>query len=72
MEKSKLNSAKVFISQDLFDSNIIHDEYVLINNLPKKINNIKKEIKNSNDKWKFKLYIKMLSYCLKCKIKYRM
>ena len=40
----------MFISQDLFDSNISHDEYVLINNVPKKINNIKKEIKNSNDK----------------------
>ena len=58
MEKSKLNSAKVFISQDLFDSNISHDEYVLINNVPKKIDNMKKGIKNSNYKWKFKLYIK--------------
>ena len=58
MGKSKLNNAKVFISQDLFDSNISHDEYVLINNVPKKIDNMKKEIKNSNYKWKFKLYIK--------------
>ena len=65
MEKSKLNSAKVYISQDLFDSNISHDEYVLINNVPKKIDNIKKEIKNSNDKWKFKLYIKNVIWLFK-------
>ena len=42
---SKLKS----ISQ-LNDSNISLDEFVLINNVPKEFDDIKNEIKNSNDK----------------------
>ena len=38
--KSKLNSIKVLISKALTDSNISHDEFVLINNV------LKEEIKN--------------------------
>ena len=38
--KSKLNSIKVLISKALTDSNISHDEIVLINNV------LKEEIKN--------------------------
>ena len=48
--KSKLNSIKVLISQALIDSNISHDEFVLINNVSKELDDIKKEIKYSNDK----------------------
>ena len=68
LAKSKLNSIEVLICKALINSNISHDEFVLINNLLKEFCGIKEEIKNSNDKWKFKLYIKtMLSYCLKCR-----
>ena len=43
---SKLNSKEVLISKALIDSNISHDEYVLINNVLKEYDNIKEEIKN--------------------------
>ena len=43
--KSKLNSI-VLISNALTDSNIIHDEFVLINNMLKEYDNMKEEIKN--------------------------
>ena len=48
--KSKLNSIKVLISQALIDSNISHHEFVLINNVSKELDDIKKKIKYSNDK----------------------
>ena len=41
LAKSKLN---------LIDSNISHDEFVLINNVPKEFDDMKEEIKNCNDK----------------------
>ena len=50
LAKSKLNSAEVLISIALIDSNISHNEFVLINNVPKEFDDIKEEIKNSNDK----------------------
>ena len=46
---------KVLVSKVLIDSNIIHDEFVLINNLLKEFDAIKAKIKTSNDK--FELYI---------------
>ena len=49
LSKSKLNCLEVLISKALIDSNIIHDEFVLINNVSKEFYDIKKEIKNSND-----------------------
>ena len=60
LTKSKLNSVEVLISKALIDSNISHDEFVLINVL--KEFHMNKEIKNSNNKEKFKPYIKQ--YCL--------
>ena len=61
LTKSKLNSVKVLIPNALNDSNISHDELVLINmlieNVPKEFYYMKEEIKNYKDKWKFKLYI---------------
>ena len=38
------------IPKALIYSNISHDEFVLINNVSNKFDNIKEEIKNSNDK----------------------
>ena len=61
LTKSKLNSVKFLIPNALSDSNISHDEFVLINmlieNVPKEFYYMKEEIKNYKDKWKFKLYI---------------
>ena len=50
LAKSKLNSIEVLISKALIDSNISHDEFVLINNVLKEFYDMKEEIKNSNDK----------------------
>ena len=44
--KSKLNSIDVSISKALIESNISHDEFVLINVL-KEYDDMKEEIKNS-------------------------
>ena len=50
LAKSKLNSIEVLISKTLIDSNISHDEFVLINNVLKEIYDMKEEIKNPKDK----------------------
>ena len=39
--KSALNSIEVLISKALIDSNISHDEFVLINNVPKEFDDRK-------------------------------
>ena len=49
LAKSKLNSIEVLISKALIDSNISHDEFVLINNVLKEFYDMKEEIKNSNN-----------------------
>ena len=46
LAKSKLNSIEVLISKALIDSNISHDEFVLINNVLKEYDEMKEEIKN--------------------------
>ena len=43
--KSKLNSREVLISKDLIDSNLSHDEFILINNILKEYDYMKEEIK---------------------------
>ena len=43
---SKLNSIEVLISKALMDSVIIHDEFVMINNVLKEYSEMKEEIKN--------------------------
>ena len=45
LAKPKLNRMEVLISEALIDSNISHDESVLINNVLKEYNKMKKEIK---------------------------
>ena len=49
LAKSKLNTIEVVISKTLLDSNIILDEFVLINKVLKELFDMKEEIKNSND-----------------------
>ena len=46
LAKSKLDSMEVLISKTLINSNIRHDEFVLINNVLKEYDDILKEIKN--------------------------
>ena len=48
--KSKLNRIEVLISKSLTDSNICHDESVLINNVLKEYDDMKEKIKNFNHK----------------------
>ena len=50
LAKSKLNSIEVLISKALIDSNISHDEFVLINNVLKEFYDMKEEIKISSNK----------------------
>ena len=50
LAKSKLNNIEVLTSKDLIDSNISHDEFVLINNVLKEHYNMKEEFKSSNNK----------------------
>ena len=47
LAKSKLKSIEILISKVLIDSNISHDQFVLINNMLKEFYEMKKEIKNS-------------------------
>ena len=49
LEKSKLDSIEVIISKALINSVISHDEFVLINNVLKEYNEMKKEIKKIKD-----------------------
>ena len=48
--KSPLNIIEVSTSNSLSDSNISHDEFVLINNVGKEFYDMKEKIKNSNNK----------------------
>ena len=50
------------VSKALNDSNTNRDGFLLINNAPKDFDDVKEEIKNSNDKKKVKT---KLYYCLK-------
>ena len=45
LAKSKLNSIKVLISKASIDSNISHDEFILINNVLKEYHDIKEKLK---------------------------
>ena len=48
LAKFKINSIEVFISKTLIDTNISLDELVLIDNMLKEHEELKKEIKNLN------------------------
>ena len=49
LAKSKFNSTGALISKVLTDSNISHNEFVLINNIMKEFYDMNEEIKKSND-----------------------
>ena len=68
LTKSKLNSTEVLISKALIDSKIIHDEFVLTNNVLKEHYDTKEEIKIpiTNKKSDY-IYKRVLPYCLKCR-----
>ena len=48
LTKSKLNIIEALISKALIDSDISHDEFVLINNVLEEFYDMKEEIRNSN------------------------
>ena len=48
LAKAKLNTVEVLTSKDLIDSNISHEQFFSVNNVPKEYDHIKEEIKNSN------------------------
>ena len=45
LSKTKLNIIEISLSKALIDSNISHDEFVLLNNVLNRYDEIKKEIK---------------------------
>ena len=55
---SRLNNIEVLLSKASADSNISHDEFVLISNVLKEFYDMKEKTKNYSNKLKFKLYIK--------------
>ena len=57
LAKFKSNSIEVLVSKGSIELSISHDELVLINNVLKDFYDMKEEIKNSDNKLKFKLYI---------------
>ena len=50
LAKSKLNTTEALISKALIDSNISHDDFVLVNNVVKEYDIMTEEIKDFNNK----------------------
>ena len=50
LAKTKLNKKGASISNALIDSSISHDEFVSVNTMLKEYDDMKEEIKNSNNK----------------------
>ena len=50
LAKNKLNAMEVLISKALMNPNVSHNEFVSVNNVLKEYDDMKKEIKNSNNK----------------------
>ena len=48
LSKSKLNSIEILISNALIESNISHDEFILINNTLKEYDVMEEKIKHSH------------------------
>ena len=49
LAKSELNSIEVLIYKALIDSNISHNEFISVNNVLKEYDDMKEEIKNSDE-----------------------
>ena len=50
LAKTNLNTIEILISKASIDSSISHDEFFSVNNVLKDYDDMKEEIKNSNDK----------------------
>ena len=69
LAKTKLNIIEVLICKTLIDSYISHEKFILVNNMFKKYDEMKKEINKAltiYQGFQF-LYKTKFSYCLKCK-----
>ena len=71
LAKTKLNTIKVLIFKVLIDSYISRNEFVLVNNVLRRYDDRKEEMKNTNNSAFFKdfkfICEAMLSYRLKCR-----
>ena len=57
LAKFKLNNLEVLIFKAVIDSNISHDEFVLMNNELKQYDDTKEEIENLNNSSKILVYL---------------
>ena len=48
LANTKLNTIEILISKAFIDSNISHDEFVLVNNVLKEYDDMEEDIKNFN------------------------
>ena len=64
LRKTKLDTTEVLISKALIDCYISHDEFLLINNVFRKYNKMKEEIKNAETSVEY-IILKMETYCKK-------
>ena len=74
LAKTKLNIIDVLISRTCINLYITHDEFISVNNLVKEYDNIIEEIQNLKASAfikDFSLFMKVLSYSLKCRKKPR-
>ena len=69
LQKTKLNTKEVIISQTLIDSYISHDEFVLVDNVLKEYHDMEEEIKNIKTSTAQQRSINktILYYCFKCR-----
>ena len=67
LEKDKLNTIKVVISQSFIDSYISHDESISVNNVLREYNGMKPEIKNRETSLEYNIEKTMKRYCIRCK-----
>ena len=63
LAKSKLDSIEVLISEALIDSYISHNEFVLVNNVLRKYEDMEEEMKNIKTSTDFSFFIKKC-YCI--------
>ena len=66
LRKDKLNTTEVLISKALIDSYITHEEFTSVNNVLRKYNEMKKEIKNRETSAEYIIKI-MKTHCVSCR-----
>ena len=67
LEKDKLDTIKVLISQSFIDSYISHDEFVSVNNVLTEYNGMKPEINIRETSLQYNIEKTMKRYCIRCK-----